>query len=314
VEQRRLGHSPLEVSAIGLGCNNFGGRVDVAGTADVVAAALDCGINFFDTADVYGKTRSEQYLAAALGPRRREVIVATKLGMQIGDDASLKGASSGYIIRAAEASLTRLGTDYIDLYQLHFPDESVPIEETLAALDQLVRQGKVRAIGCSNFSAKQIEAADAAAKRAGGAAFVTAQNHYSLIERQIEAEVIPACERLGLSVLPYFPLGSGMLTGKYRRGEPPAKGTRLASMGSRAAMALNDRNFDLVDALTEFAQSRGRTLLELAFGWLLSQRIVGSVIAGATSAAQVEANVAAARAWRLSDDDLTALDEAVMGI
>jgi aryl-alcohol dehydrogenase-like predicted oxidoreductase len=314
LELRRLGHSPLEVSAIGLGCNNFGGRVDVAGTAEVVAAALDCGINFFDTADVYGQTRSEQFLGAALGPRRKEVILATKFGMRIGDDESRKGASRGYIVRAAEASLDRLGTDYIDLYQLHFPDESVPIEETLAALDQLVRQGKVRAIGCSNFSAAQIEAADAVAKRAGGAGFVTAQNHYSLIERHVEAEVIPACERLGLSMLPYFPLGSGLLTGKYRRGEPPAEGTRLASMGRRAAMALNDRNFDLVDALTEFAQSRGHTLLELAFGWLLSHGVVGSVIAGATSAPQVAANVAAARAWRLSEDELTALDAAVMGI
>lgn len=314
VEQRRLGASDLEVSVIGLGCNNFGGRTDADETREVVAAALDHGINFFDTADIYGKTRSEQFLGAALAGRREQAIVATKFGGQIGDDESARGASAAYIVRAAEASLSRLGTDYIDLYQLHFPDETVPIEETLDALDALVRAGKVRWIGCSNFSASQIAAAEAAASASGGAHFVTAQNHLSLIDRHVEKEILPACERYGWSVLPYFPLGSGMLTGKYRRGEPPAKGTRLAKMGARAALALNDRNFDLVDALTRFAEARGHTILELAFCWLLSKPAIGSVIAGATSPAQVAANVAAGAAWRLSADELAALDAAVAGI
>jgi aryl-alcohol dehydrogenase-like predicted oxidoreductase len=314
VEQRRLGRSDLEVSVVGLGCNNFGGRVDADETREIVAAALDHGINFFDTADVYGKTRSEQFLGAALAGRREQVIIATKFGGQTGDDETERGASAGYIARAVEASLARLGTDYIDLYQLHFPDETTPIEETLDALDALVRAGKVRFIGCSNFAASQLAAAEAAASAAGGAHFVTAQNHYSLIDRHVEAEILPACERFGISVLPYFPLGSGVLTGKYRRGEPPAKGTRLAKMGARAALALNERNFDLVDALTGFAEARGHTILALAFCWLLSRPSIGSVIAGATSVAQIEANVAAGATWRLSATELAALDAAVAGI
>jgi len=314
VERRRLGQSDLEVSVIGLGCNNFGGRTDADETREVVAAAIDHGINFFDTADIYGKTRSEQFLGAALGARRSDVIIATKFGGQTGDDEKERGASAGYVARAVEASLRRLGTDYIDLYQLHFPDETVPIEETLGALDTLVRAGKVRWIGCSNFSASQIAAAEAAASASGGAHFVTAQNHYSLVDRHVEREILPACERHGWSVLPYFPLASGMLTGKYHRGEPPPKGTRLAKMGARAALALNERNFDLVDALTRFAEARGHTILELAFCWLLAKPVIGSVIAGATSPAQVAANVAAGSSWRLDADEVAALDAAVAGI
>ena len=314
MELRRLGDSNLRVSVVGLGCNNFGGRTDEGGTRDVVAAALDHGINFLDTADVYGKTRSEQFLGRALEGRRDKVVLATKFGIPLTDDKDHRGGSRAYVLKAAEASLKRLNTDYIDLYQMHFPDANTPIDETLRALDDLVKQGKVRAIGCSNFSETQIADADRIARAANGARFVTAQNHYSLLERHVEAEIAPRCVELGLSILPYFPLGSGVLTGKYKRGEPPPQDSRLAHVGARAQAALNDRNFALVDALTGFAKARGHTLLELAFCWLASKPAVASVIAGATSVAQVAANVAAGATWRLDARDLSALDAAVAGI
>lgn len=307
MEQRRLGRSGLHVSAVGIGCNNFGGRVDEAGTRAVVDAALDCGINFFDTADVYGEQRSEALLGRALGSRRQEVVIATKFGMPMGPSLRDRGGSRHYILRAVEASLTRLGTDYIDLYQIHAPDPATPIEETLGALDDLVRSGKVRYIGHSNFAGWQIADAHWTASSRGLNPFVTAQNHYSLLERAVQHEVLPACERFGLGQLPYFPLASGMLTGKYRRGEPAPEGTRLARVGRLAERAMTGSNFDLVERLAGYAAEQGRDLLSLAFSWLLSQPVVASVIAGATSAEQVRANVGAAEGWRLDDSEMAAV-------
>ncbi len=278
---RRIGS--LEVSIIGLGGNNFGWRLDAAGTADVVEAALDEGINFFDTADMYGGTKSEDFLGRALGRRREEAVIATKFGWEI--DASRRGAHPDYVRRAVDDSLKRLGTDRIDLYQLHKPDPSVPIRDTLGALADIVRAGKVREIGCSNFSATQVREADAAAR--DGVRFVSVQNEYSLLHREPEADVLPECQRLGLAFIPYFPLASGLLTGKYRQGQPIPKGTRLSDR-----RPTEDRLM-IVESLIEFAESRGHTLLELAFGWLLSHPAVASVIAGAMAHAQVQANTQA---------------------
>ena len=302
MDTRRIGS--LEVSVVGLGCNNFGWRLDEARSAEVIASALDAGIAFFDTADLYGGTESERFLGRALAPVRERVVLATKFGWQL--DERRKGASPAYVRRAAEASLRRLRTDRIDLYQLHRPDPTVPIEETLGALDELVRAGKVREIGCSNFSADQLRAADAAVAP-GAASFASVQNEYSLLQRVPEAEVLPECERLGLAFLPYFPLASGLLTGKYRLGAPPPEGTRLTTAAGGRASVLGERSLERVEALARFAESRGRTLLELAFSWLLSRRPVASVIAGATSPAQVRANAAAA-GWPLDATELDAVD------
>jgi len=302
VETRRIGS--LEVSVVGLGCNNFGGRLDRQGARSVVAAALDAGVNFFDTADMYGETRSEELLGDALGGRRDQTIVATKFGWWIDDQRH--GAKPEYVRRAVEDSLRRLGTDRIDLYQLHRPDPETPIEQTLAVLDELVRAGKVREIGCSQFSAAQLREAQAAV-RGGAARFVSVQNQYSLLHREPEREVLPECERQGLAFLPFFPLASGILTGKYRRGAPAPTGTRLSGSSGLADLFLNDRNLVAADALAAFAERRGHSLLELAFSWLLRHRVVSSVIAGAMSPEQVRANVAAA-GWRLSADDLAEVD------
>ncbi len=304
MEQRRLGRTGLYVSAVGLGCNNFGGRVDQAGTHRVVDAALEAGINLFDTADVYGNQRSEELLGKALGTRRGEVVIASKFGMPTGETRLDRGGSRRYVLRAVEASLRRLGTDYIDLYQMHAPDPATELEETLRALDDLVTSGKVRYLGHSNFSGWQIAEAHWLARSHGTSAMATAQNHYSLLERAVRHEVLPACERYGVGMLPYFPLASGMLTGKYRRGEAPPQGTRLATMGNLAARALTEENFARVERLSEFARDRGRDILSLAFSWLLSQDVISSVIAGATSAEQVAANVAAASGWRLSEAEM----------
>jgi aryl-alcohol dehydrogenase-like predicted oxidoreductase len=304
MEQRRLGSSGLFVSAVGIGCNNFGGRIDAAATSAVVDAALDQGINFFDTADVYGNQQSEVLLGQALGSRRDQVVIASKFGMPMGAGPLHKGGSRRYVRKAVEASLRRLGTDYLDLYQMHAPDPATPIEETLSVLHDLVREGKVRYLGNSNFSGWQIADAHWTATARNATPFVTAQNHYSLLERAVQHEVLPACERFGLGMLPYFPLASGMLTGKYRRNEPMPQGARLTLAEALARRALTDRNYEMVDALGAFAAERGRTLLELAFCWLLSQSVVASVIAGATSPAQVAANAAAAAAWRLSSEDM----------
>jgi len=303
METRRIGS--LEVTVVGLGCNNFGWRIDEEASARVVHAALEAGVNFFDTADIYGGTRSEEFLARALGRRRDEVVVATKFGMEI--DEERRGARPEYVRRACEDSLRRLRTDRIDLYQLHKPDPETPIEETLGALDELVRAGKVREIGCSNFSAEQLREADSKAREKGVARFVSVQNEYSLLHREPEREVLPVCERFGLAFLPYFPLASGLLTGKYRRGQPPPEGSRLGGDGRFADM-LTERNLEIVESLSEFAESRGHTLLELAFSWLLTRQVVASVIAGATKPEQVKAN-AEAPVWKLTEAELAEINE-----
>ena len=300
----------LEVSVVGLGCNNFGGRIDAAATASVVNAAIDSGITLFDTADVYGGAgKSEEHLGTALGSRRDEVLIATKFGMPMGPDGHA-GASRRWIVQAVEDSLRRLGTDRIDLYQLHAPDAETPIEETLAALDDLVKAGKVREIGNSNFDGAQIAAADAASKSGGLARFVSAQNYYNVLNRHVEKDVAPAAIEFGLGILPYFPLANGLLTGKYRRGEAPPEGTRLSGLpADRADRVLSDKNFDKVEALEKIAADAGHTILELAIAWLATQPHVASVIAGATKPEQVAAN-AAAGAWVLDDTILAAVDAA----
>jgi len=307
MELRKLGSSGLKVSVVGIGCNNFGMRCDAATTADVVSAALDNGINFFDTADVYGRGQSEEFLGKALkGKDRSQVIVATKFAMGEGELNS--GGSRRYIMKAVEDSLRRLDMDYIDLYQQHRPDTSTPIEETLRALDDLVRAGKVRYLGNSNFTGWQLADADWTARHNGLNRFVTAQNQYSLLDRRVEKEVVPACQQFGLGILPFFPLASGMLTGKYSRGEEPPQGTRLAMWGDRAKAALSDDNFDVVEKLDNFATERGHTILELAFSWLATMPHISSVIAGATSPAQVKQNAEAA-AWRLTDAEMAEVAE-----
>lgn len=303
MEHRRIGS--LSVSAVGLGCNNFGARLDAAATADVVHAALDAGVTLFDTADVYGGTRSEEFLGRALGVRRRDVVVATKFGAKV-DDAR-QGARPEYVRRAAEDSLRRLGTDVIDLYQLHRPDPSTPIADTLGALNDLVRAGKVREIGCSNFSVAHIREAAAVPDVAH---FASVQNEYSLFHREPDQDgVLAECERDGLGFLPYFPLASGLLSGKYRRGAPPPPDTRLGS-GGWGSDRLSDESLARVDRLTAVAEERGHTVLELAVAWLLARPAVASVIAGATRAEQVRANAAAA-AWALTADDLAAVEQAL---
>jgi aryl-alcohol dehydrogenase-like predicted oxidoreductase len=283
-------------------------RCDEQRSAAVVHAALDAGINFFDTADIYGRTRSEEYLGRALGSRRDGALIATKFGAWRGDDGRGGGASARWIAEAVEGSLRRLGTDHIDLYQQHIPDDSVPLDETLEALDGLVRQGKVREIGNSNFSGAQIDAAEALSGDKGWARFVSAQNQFNLLERGPRRDVIPAVERNDMALLPYFPLASGLLTGKYRRGEPPPAGSRMSTMPpERAASALSDEHFDTVEDLARFAAGRGHSVLELAFAWLAAQRSLGSIIAGATSPDQVADNVAAVR-WTLSDAELADIE------
>ena len=300
----------LRVSAVGLGCNNFGITCDEKASHDVILAALDAGINFFDTADVYGgRGRSEEILGRAVKVAgRHSVIVATKFANPMSDDGNCRGASRDYIVRAVEASLKRLGTDYIDLYQQHVPDSSTPIDETLRALDDLVQQGKVRFIGSSNFASWQIADADWAARSAGTSRFVTAQNEYSLMARQIERDVIPACGHFDVSIIPYFPLAKGMLTGKYQRGRRVPEGTRLASMGERRRQrVMSDANFDRIDELDKVARSNGRTLLDLAMSWLAAKPFIPSVIAGATSAEQIRQN-AEAVAWKLTPTEMEEID------
>ncbi len=303
MEKRRLGPSTLEVSAVGLGANNFGRRINIAATRRVVEKALDLGITLIDTADAYGNNgASEQFLGQILGPRRKDVVLATKFGLPIEGSHTPGGASRAYIVGSAEASLKRLRTDWIDLYQLHRPDPATPIEETLRALDDLVRQGKVRHIGCSGLSAAQLDAAQATAKKHGLAAFVSCQDQYSLLTRRHERELLPAIDAHGLGLLPYFPLASGLLTGKYKRGVPMPKDSRLGLM-RYSDRFVSDQNWAMVEALEAFAARRGRTLLELAFGWLLGRPAIASVIAGATTPEQIEANVGAA-GWQLSADDM----------
>jgi aryl-alcohol dehydrogenase-like predicted oxidoreductase len=302
---RRLGDSGLVVSVVGLGCNNFGRRIDLDATREVVNTAVEHGITLFDTADTYGE--SETFLGESLLGRRDDVVIATKfgndLGGALGSDFGAR-ASRRYIRRAVERSLRRLRTDYIDLYQLHRPDGATPIEETLAALTELVREGKVRYLGSSNLAAWQVADADWTARTAGTERFVSAQNHYSLLEREVERELVPACERYGVGVLPYFPLANGLLSGKYHRGEPPPPGSRLETRPEE----LSDARFDVVERLERYAAERGLRLLDVAIGGLAAQPAVASVIAGATKPEQVRANVAAA-AWEPSESDLMALDQ-----
>ena len=299
METRRIGS--LDVSVVGLGCNNFGRRCDEEATRRVVDASLDAGVTFLDTADIYGGTKSEEFLGRILQGRRDRFVVATKFGMEVATGKS--GAAPDYIKHAVADSLHRLQIETIDLYQLHEPDPSVPIADTLAALDELVQAGMVREIGCSNFSAsQQRKAADAVAE--GAARFVSVQNELSLLDRADETDGLIGAAELGLAYIPYFPLASGALTGKYRRGERPPAGTRLAAHPED----LTDAAYDRIEALTVFAESRGRTLLELAIGWLLSFDQVGSVITGATRPEQIRAN-ATASTWRLDDEEMTEVAE-----
>jgi aryl-alcohol dehydrogenase-like predicted oxidoreductase len=302
---RQLGNSGLSVSVVGLGCNNFGGsfggKLDLEGTRAVVNTAIECGINLLDTANSYGdKGGSEKLLGQALKGRRDEVVLATKFGSDMGEGPGVARGSRWYIRRAVEASLQRLQTDHIDLYQLHRPDGITPIEETLAALDDLVREGKVLYVGSSNLAAWQVVEADWVAARAGITRFISAQNHYSLLERKAEAELLPACEKVGVGVLPFFPLANGLLTGKYRRGQDRPSGTRMANAD------ISERTWDRIEKLHAFAAERNRTLLELAFAGLLVHPSVSSVIAGATSPEQVKSN-AVAGDWELTAEDRDAL-------
>ena len=306
---RSLGTGGPDVTVVGLGCNNFGSRVDERGTRAVVDAALEAGVTFFDTADVYGnRGGSEELLGKALEGRRDRVVLATKFGHEMWDGAPPNRGSREYVRTAIEASLKRLRTDVVDLYQYHRPDGVTPIEETLGAMSELVDEGKVRFIGSSNFDAALIAEAEELAGMHSWHRCVSAQNEYSLLERSVESDLLPLCERLGIGVLPYFPLASGLLTGKYRRGEPAPAGTRLAMRPER----LTDEVFDQVEALEAFARERGHSLLELAFAWLLAQPAIASVIAGATKPEQVRANAAAAE-WELDPQDVHALQALLDG-
>ncbi|MDQ3275408.1 MAG: aldo/keto reductase [Actinomycetota bacterium] len=306
---RQLGESGLTVSTVGLGCNAFGARIDADQTSAVVSAALDAGVTLFDTADIYGSRagESEELLGKALGDRREDVVLATKFGMDMrganGPDWGVRG-SRRYIRKAVEASLRRLGTDWIDLYQMHEPDPATPIEETLAALDELVSEGKVRYVGSSNFAGWQVLDADWTARSSGLERFVSAQNKYSLYDRSAEAELVPACEQVGVGILPFFPLEYGLLTGKYRRGAAAPEGSRLESQSQR----LEGADFDRIEALQHYAEKRGLSMLQVAIGGLAAQPAVASVIAGATKPEQVRANVEAG-AWQPTDDDVEVLAE-----
>lgn len=301
---RTLGTSDLTVSAVGVGCNAFGARIDQDATTAVVDAAFDAGIDFFDTSDTYGLGSSEQMLGQALGRRRTDVVIATKFGMTMqganGDESARAG--KGYMRRAVEASLRRLDTEYIDLYQLHAPDRVTLFEDTVAAMNELVDEGKVRFIGCSNLTADELRASNDAARNHGFMPFATAQNEYSLYNRAAEKDLVPACQELSVSLLPYFPLAYGLLTGKYRRGQPAPQGSRLEQQSHRLANA----DFDVIEALAKFAEHRGIDLLTLAFGGLAVQPAVGSVIAGATRPDQVHAN-AQALDWQPTGEDLVEL-------
>jgi len=302
---RRLGRSGLEVPVCGLGCNNFGRRLDLDGTRAVVDVALEQGISFFDTADTYGRGQSEEFLGRVLDGRRDEVVLATKFGMDMGAGKGPRG-SRDYILQAVEGSLRRLRTELIDFYWYHQPDGVTPIAETLETLDELVKAGTVRAIGASNFGADQLEEADMVAAERGLTRFTAVQNEYSLLVRDAERDVLPTCERLETSFVPYFPLASGLLTGKYRRGRPAPAGTRLAGRDSVAT----DAQFELLDAIERYARARGRSMLEVAIGSLLGREVVASVIAGATKPEQVHAN-AAAGAWTPDDEQQRAITRAV---
>jgi aryl-alcohol dehydrogenase-like predicted oxidoreductase len=308
MEFRNLGRSGLRVSLVGLGCNNFGGRIDLDATRRVVHRALDAGITLFDTADSYGnRGGSESMLGEILGDRRKDIVLATKFSQPMNDAGTLKGASRGYITTAVEASLRRLKTDWIDLYQQHLPDPLTPIEETLRALDDLTRQGKVRYIGCSNLAAWQVTEAVWTSRMHDLNAFASAQDEYSLLARDAERELLPALNAHGLGLLPFYPLAGGLLTGKYRRGQPLPEKSRLTYVKASADRFLTDRNWAQLEQLDAFCAKRGHGMLELAFGWLASRPAVSSVIAGATKPEQIDANIQAVN-WKLNPDELAELD------
>lgn len=300
METRKIGS--LDVSVVGLGCNNFGGRLDEAGSVAVINAALDAGINFFDTADVYGGTKSEEILGRVLGERRHDAILATKFGNRIEGQGA--GAKPEYVKVAAEASLRRLGTEYIDLYLLHKPDPETPIADTLGAMNDLVAAGKVREIGCSNFSVAQLREAEAAVQP-GAARFVNVQNEYHMLAGDDERAVLAECARLGVAYVPYFPLAAGLLTGKYRKGQPMPESARQS--GQYLKEMMTDQNMDRIEALIAFAESRGHSMLDLAFAWLISQPAIASVIAGAMNPEQVHGNAQAA-GWKLSEADFAEIN------
>ena len=304
MDYRRLGHSGLWVSAVGIGCNNFGAKCDEAATRAVVHACLDAGITLFDTADMYGnRGGSETLLGRILGPHRKDIVLASKFGLPMGEGPYLNGAGRHYIVRAVEDSLRRLRTDHLDLYQVHRPDPATPIEETLRALDDLVRDGKVRYVGCSNFAGWQLAEAEWAARAGGTVRFISAQNEYSLVDRRIEGDLVPAANAYGVGILPYFPLANGLLTGKYQRNHAMPDGARMTERPTRAEEVLTDRNWTIAEKVADYAAARGHSLLEAAIGWLASQDHVPSVIAGATTAEQVAQNAAAAD-WRMTAEEI----------
>jgi len=309
---RQLGHSGLEVSLVGLGTNNFGRRCDQEQSARVLDQAVESGINFIDTANIYSAGESETHIGKWLKGKREQVLIATKFGIKMGDGPMQKGASRQHMMASIEASLTRLQTEYVDLYQLHFVDRRVPIEETLRAFDDLVQQGKVRYIGASNFDAWHLCEAEWTSKDKSLNRFVSVQNYYNLLKRDIEREVTPFCQAYGVGIIPYFPLESGFLTGKYRRGEAGPEGARLSG-SPRGENLFTEANFDILERLELFSKERGHTLLDLAFAGLAAQPAVASIIAGATSPEQVVANAASAE-WALSDEDCGALDEIVASL
>jgi aryl-alcohol dehydrogenase-like predicted oxidoreductase len=312
MEYRTLGRSGLKVSVVGLGCNNFGMRCDIEQTKLVVDKAIDQGITLFDTADIYGgQGKSEEFLGQALKGKRQNVIVATKFAGPMGQGEYMSGASRRYMRQAVEASLKRLGTDYIDLYQIHFPDVRTPLEETVRTFDDLQREGKIRYAGCSNFAGWQLVESLWIAKTNSWTPFISAQNYYNMLERNIERDLVPACDANTVGILPYFPLASGLLTGKYKRGVPAGNDTRLGGDNAFFKSVLSDANFDKVEKLEKFAAERGKKLLDLAFGWLLAQKSVTSVIAGATKPEQIEANVKAGE-WRMTAEDAKAAGEIVI--
>ncbi len=309
MEYRNLGRTGLQVSAVGLGCNNIGRQVDQDGANAIINKCVEMGITLFDGADVYGSQpgHGEEVLGKALKPHRRNVVLATKGSGRMGEGPYWAGASRRYLMDALDASLKRLGTDYVDLYQVHFPDPSTPIDETLRALQDMLASGRVRYVGCSNYSVAQLSEAALVAQREGLPMFVSAQNRYNLLERDMKRDFVPLCETLGIGMLPFYPLASGLLTGKYRAGEPPPTGTRLTSGIHFYAGVLENADYATIGKLTDFAAERGHSILELAIGWLASQPAIGSVITGATKVEQIEAN-AKAGDWRLTPEEMQQID------
>lgn len=306
MKYRQLGRSGLWVSVVGLGTNQFGGKVDEKGVAEIIDAALDLGVNFIDTADVYTGGKSEETIGKAIAKRRDQVVLATKVGSRTGDGPNDVGASRRHIIAGVEASLRRLGTDYIDLYQIHRFDPHTPFEETMRALDDLVRSGKVRYIGASNYAAWQLCRANDVAEMRGWTPFISIQPHYHMLERSIEKELVPYCEAFGVGIIPYFPLAGGFLTGKYRRGQAPPPGSR-GEASAYVQQYFTERNFDVIERLEAFAKARGKSMAELAIAWLIARPQVASVIAGVTSVAQLQHNVKASE-WELSPEEMQEIE------